>query len=174
MRERTREILIGGLWAGMIGYAAVVVVIALLNVLSGRSPFYTAALFGSALFYHLREPAALVIAPGPVLAFNMVHMVAFLGLGWLGSWLISIAERYPTTQYLVLVVILFVALHVYFAMAFLTRPLLGELVWWHVGAGGLAAAAGMGWYLFAAHPLLRRELHDIPMGEVPPAVSPPR
>lgn len=169
MHNRTRDILIGGLWAGVIGYGAVVVVIALLNVLSGRSPFYTAALFGSALFYHLQDPAALVIAPGPVLAFNMVHMLVFLGLGLICSWLVSLAERYPTTQYLVLVAMLFVAFHVYFAMAFLTRPLLGELVWWHVGAGGLAGAVGMGWYLLAAHPFLRRELREIPMGEVPQA-----
>lgn len=172
MRARTRETLIGGLWAGVIGYGAVVVIVALLNVLSGRSPFYTPALFGSALFYHLHDPAALVIAPGPVLSFNMVHMVVFLGLGLLCSWLLSVAERFPTTQYLVLVLLLFVALHVYFAMAFLTRPLLGELVWWHVGVASLAAAGGMGWYLFATHPFLRRELREIPMGEVPPPVRP--
>lgn len=168
MRTRTRDTLIDGLWAGVIGYAAVVIVVALLNLLSGRSPFYTAALFGSALFYHLGDPAALVIAPGPVLAYNMVHMVVFLGLGLLCAWLVSLAERFPTTQYLVLVLLLFVVAHVYFAMAFLTRPLLGDLVWWHVGAGSFAAAAGMGWYFFSSHPFLRRELRDLPMGEVPP------
>ena len=169
MRAQTRDTLIGGLWAGVIGYGAVVVIVTMLNVLAGRSPFYTAALFGSALFYHLRDPAALVVAPGPVLAFNMVHMVVFLGLGLLCAWIVSLAERVPTTQYLVLVLLLFVALHVYFAMAFLTRPLLGELVWWHVGIASLAAAIGMGWYLLATHPFLRRELREIPMGDVPPA-----
>jgi ABC-type Na+ efflux pump permease subunit len=168
MRAQTRDILIDGLWAGVIGYGVVVVVVALLNVLSGRSPFYTAALFGSALFYHLRDPAALVVAPGPVLAYNMVHMVVFLGLGLLCAWLVSLAERFPTTQYLFLVLLLFVAFHVYFAMAFLARPLLGELVWWHVGIASLAAAVGMGWYLLANHPVLRRELREVPMGETPP------
>lgn len=170
MRAQTRDTLIGGLWAGMIGYGTVVVVVALMNALSGRSPFYTAALFGSALFYHLRDPAALIVAPGPVLAFNMVHMVVFLGLGFICAWLISLGERFPTTQYLVLVLLLFVALHVYFAVAFLTRPLLGELVWWHIGIASLGAAIGMGWYLLAAHPFLRRELREIPMGDVPPPV----
>jgi hypothetical protein len=170
MRAQSRATLIGGLWAGLIGYAAVVVVIALLNLLAGRSPFYTAALFGSALFYHLSDPAALVVAPGPVLAYNMVHMVAFLGIGLLCSWLVGLAERFPTVTYLVLVVLLFVGFHIYFAMALLARPLLGDLVWWHIGAGSFAAVVGMGWYLFAAHPLLRRELRDIRMGDVPPAV----
>ena len=39
MRGRTRDILIDGLWAGIIGYGAVVVVVALLKLVSGRSPF---------------------------------------------------------------------------------------------------------------------------------------
>jgi len=169
MRAETRDTLTGALWAGLIGYGAVVVVIALLNVLAGRSPFYTAALFGAALFYHLRDPAALVVAPGPVLAYNMVHMLAFLGIGLLASWLVGLAERFPTAMYLILVLLLFVAFHIYFAMALLARPLLGELAWWHIGAGSFTAVVGMGWYLFTAHPLLRRELRQIPMGDAPPA-----
>lgn len=169
MRTQTRNVLIGGLWAGLIGYGAVVIVIALLNVLAGRSPFYTAALFGSALFYHLQNPAVLTIAPGPVLAYNMVHMLAFLVIGYVASWLVGVAERFPAATYFILVLFLFVAFHVYFAMALLARPLLGEIAWWHIAAGSFAAAVGMGWYLFTAHPLLRRELRATPMGDVPPA-----
>jgi hypothetical protein len=170
MRAQSQETLVGGLWAGLIGYGAVVVVIALLNLLAGRSPFYTAALFGSALFYHLDNPATLVVSPGPVLAYNMVHMVAFLGIGLLCSWLLGLAERFPTAMYFILVLLLFVGFHIYFAMALLARPLLGELAWSHIGAGSFAAVVGMGWYLFTAHPLLRRELREIRMGDVPPAV----
>ena len=170
MRAQSRETLIGGLWAGLIGYGAVVVVVAFLNVLAGRSPFHTAALFGSALFYHLQNPAELVVAPGPVLAYNMVHMVTFLGIGLLCSWLVGLAERFPTAMYLILVLLLFVGFHLYFAMTLLARPLMGELAWWHIGAGSFAAVVGMGWYLFTAHPLLRRELQEIRMGDVPPAV----
>jgi hypothetical protein len=45
----------------------------------------------------------------------------------------------------------------------------GLLVWWHIGIASLAAAIGMGWYLLASHPFLRRELREVPMGDVPPA-----
>lgn len=168
MRVQTRDTLIGGLWAGLIGYGAVVVVVGLLNLLAGRSAFYTAALFGSALFYHLQNPALLDVSPGPVLAYNMVHMLAFLVIGYFASWLVALAERFPTAIYLILVLLLFVGFHVYFALALLARPLLGEVAWWQIGAGSFAAVVGMGWYLLTAHPALRRELRDIPMGEVPP------
>ena len=36
MRAATRDVLSGGLWAGLIGYGSVAVVIAVLNVLAGR------------------------------------------------------------------------------------------------------------------------------------------
>lgn len=170
MRSATRDVLTGGLYAGLIGYATVVVFIALLNLLAGRSPFYTAALFGSALFYGLKDPATLIVAPGPVLSYNMVHMVGFLGLGMLASWLVALAERYPVVQYFILVLLIFVAFHVYGALVLFAHPLLGAEAWWHVGAGTLAAALLMGWYLWRGHPLLRRQLSELPMGEVPRSV----
>lgn len=167
MRAQARLVLSGGLAAGLIGYAAVVGVMAALNVVLGRSPFYTAALFGSALFYGLRDPALLVVAPGPVLSYNMVHMVTFLALGTGASWLVTLAERNPAAQYFVLVVLLFVAFHVYGALLLFAQPLLGASAWWEIGIGSVAAAALMGWYLWVGHPLLRRELRDTPMGDVP-------
>jgi hypothetical protein len=167
MRAATRDVLNGGLYAGLIGYATVVIVVAALNVLAGRSPFYTAALFGAALFYGLKDPAALVIAPGPILAYNAAHMVAFLALGFGASWLVSLAERYPTALYAVLVAMIFVAFHVFAALGLFAQPLLGAAGWWQIGAGTVAAALLMGWYLWRRHPLLRREVREFPMGEAP-------
>jgi hypothetical protein len=166
MTERTRLVLSGGLVSGLIGYATVVVVVSLFNVISGHSPFHTSALFGSVLFYGLEDPAALTIEPGPVLAYNMVHVLAFLTLGMLASWLVSLAEKYPYAQYFVLVVLIFVVFHVFAALMLFAGPLLGGRAWIIVGGAGVAAAILMGWYLLKIHPLLRRELREIPMGVV--------
>jgi hypothetical protein len=166
MTERSRLVLAGGLFSGLIGYGTVVVVVSLLNVLGGRSPFYTAAMFGSALFYGLEDPAALAIAPGPVLAYNMVHVLTFLAIGMFASWLVSVAEKYPPAQYLVMVVLIFVAFHVFAALMLFAEPLLGGGAWMTVGISGVAAAILMGWYLLKTHPLLRKELREIPMGAV--------
>jgi hypothetical protein len=154
-----------GLAAGGVGYAAVIVVVSVLNLIAGRSPFYTAAMFGSALFYGLHDPSALVVSAGPVLSYNMVHLVAFLVLGVGGSGLVAVAERYPTAQYLVLVLLLFVGFHVFGAVALFAVPLLGDETWWHVGAGTLAGAVAMGWYYLRRYPLIRREAAMLPMGE---------
>lgn len=170
MRTQTRLLLSGGLVAGLIGYGTVVVVMAMMNVIFGRSPFYTAALFGAVLFYDLADPAALVISAGPVLAYNMVHLVAFLGLGMVASWLVTLSERYPTAQYFVLVALVFVAFHVYGALMLFAQPLLGGSAWWEIGVGTAAAAVTMAAYLVLGHPFLRRELRELPMGATPPEV----
>jgi hypothetical protein len=167
MTEKTKLVLSGGLVSGLIGYATVIVVVSALNVLTGRSIFHTAALFGSSMFYGLEDPAALQIEPGPVLAYNMVHVLAFLAIGLFASWLVSVAERYPPAQYFILVTLVFVAFHIFGALLLFSEPLLGGGAWVIVGVAGVAAAATMGWYLMKTHPLLRQELREIPMGDVP-------
>lgn len=170
MRNFSRMVYGDGLTAGVIGYGTVVVVMAVFNVVAGRSAFYTPALFGSALFYGLRDPAALVVRAGPVLAYNAAHLVAFLAVGLLAAWLVAIAERSPTAQYAIIVLLLLVAAHAAVALVFFARPLVGAAGLWPLAGASAAAAGAMGVFLWRAHPFLRRELREIPMGQVPPAV----
>jgi len=167
MNERTQTILRGGLMAGLIGYGTIVVFFAVLNLFEGRSPFYTAALLGSALFQGLRDPAAVQVTARPVFAYNAVHLLAFLAAGFLASWLVAEAERHPAAQYLVLVLLLVIAFHVYGAVLLAAQPLFGPGAWWRTGVPSLAAALLMGWYLLRLHPALRQEMREIPMGDVP-------
>ncbi len=165
MKASTETLLTEGFAAGLIGYAAAIAVVAGIDLVAGRSIFFTPALFGATLFYGLEDPSALAVAPGPVLAYNMVHLLAFLLLGLTGAWLTGLAERYPAAQYLVLVLLAFIGFHVYVALLFFAQPLLGTAGWWKLGLGSVVAAGAMGWFLLRSHPLLRRELREIPMGD---------
>lgn len=162
-----QDILGSGIVAGVIGYAVVALVLAVLNIDAGRSPFYTAALLGSALFYHLTDPATLVVTAGPVFAYNALHLLVFLGLGLLMSWLVSLAEHYPVALYLILFPLLFVAAHMFLALVIFAQPLLGVAGVWQIGLGSVPAAAAMAWYMWRTHPLLQHALRDTPLGEVP-------
>ena len=113
MQQRTRAFLSGGFWAGFIGYVTVVVLVAVFNMVAGRSPFYTAALFGNALLFGETDASSLAIAPGPVLAFNMIHLLVFLVLGFIASLCVTIGERYPVSQYGLFAALLLVGLHLY-------------------------------------------------------------
>lgn len=158
-----RGTLLHGLYAAMIGYGVVVVFFALVNLLAGRSPLHTAALFGAVLCYGLEDPAALTVTARPVLAYNMLHMLVFLALGMGGSWLVGVAERHPPTRYLALFVLVFVFAHTVAGLVLFAQPLY-PVTWWHLAGATLLAAIAMVWYLATRHPGLVRELRSVPMG----------
>lgn len=167
MKTNWQKVLLGGMAAGGIGYVTIIVVSAGFNVLAGRSPFYTAAAFGSVLFYGLRNAANLEIAPGPILAYNALHALVFLVMGIGTAWLLEKAEQYPVFQYVVLFALVFVGFHAFAALLLFAQPLLGTSASWQIGGAGLLAAILMGGYFWRTHPVLRREMKEIQWGDVP-------
>ncbi len=61
-----RRTLSQGLIAGVIGFATVASVFAVANIAGGRSPFYSANVLGSVLFYDVMEPASMPVTAPPV------------------------------------------------------------------------------------------------------------
>ena len=167
MRKETEIVLQGGLFAGLIGYFTIVLFFVVFNLVGGHSPFYTAALLGSALFFGLQDPALLQITPAAVLTFNMVHALVMLAVGFVTSWLVGKSEKYPVSHYAVLVALIFVGFHLFGAVYFFASPLMGSGAWLPIALASVAAAFTMGGYLLWLHPALRNQLTRIPMGEVP-------
>lgn len=168
MKTTTQQILTDGAVAGALGSVAAAVALGLLNLLTGKSVVYTAALFGSAIFYGISDPAAVSISAGPIAAFNGLHLITFLAIGMLAAWLVSLGERYPVTQYLLFALLVLLGLLIYAGAVTFALPLLGPSAWWQVGLASAAAVLLMTGYLMLRHPLLRREMHDIQWGEVAP------
>ncbi|MFW6330134.1 MAG: hypothetical protein ACOC3J_00275 [Gemmatimonadota bacterium] len=158
--SRAQRFMIDGLVAGLIGYATVAAFFALLNLLQGRSIFYTAALLGADLFYGLDDPADLTITAGPVLAYNGLHLLAFLIVGALMAWLTRLAERIPQGWYLVGTAFLLVMAHVFGLPIWFDPPVRAAIPLWLVVAASSLAAFAMAAYLIAAHPRLRAGFRD--------------
>lgn len=158
MKTRNEQLLTQGLVTGLIGYATVVLFFLVLNLLAGRSPFYTAALLGETLFYGVRDPAAVVVWAGPVIAYNGLHLLLFLALGLLTAWLARLSERGPEFWYLSIIAFLFVVFHMYGALLLLTEPFREVFPVWQSFLAGALASVAMGLYLVWARPDLRREL----------------
>lgn len=170
MGKRNKGVWATGFVAGIIGYFAVALVFAIINLVMGRSPFYTAALLGSSLFYGLTDPAALEIAVGPVAAFNAAHLVAFLSAGLITSWLFVLGERIPVVQYVAFAGLVLVGLNIYVGVAVVAWRVMGDAAWWQVGFAGSVAAIAMLVYLLRAHPVLAREMRDLPWEQPPEEV----
>lgn len=149
-----------GLMVGLIGYVTIAIAVSLGDLLMGRSFFYTVSLLGEWMFYDLRDPAQLRIWPGPVFAYNGLHLLTFLGFGMLSSWLATMSERGPLYWYAGLVMFLFVFIHMFAAVLLMTEPLRREIPFALVLVPSLLSVAAMSWYLLRTHPQLEHEMAD--------------
>jgi hypothetical protein len=155
MNSGVRRTFVQGLIAGGIGFGTVVLVFALANVLAGRSPFYTSALLGAALFTEITDPAMVEVTPSTVLAYNGVHLMVYLAFGVVAAALASLADRGRQLWYVSLFFYVFVSFHLYGAVqAFAApmRPALSDVAIWLAGG---AASVAMAAYLLWMHPRMR-------------------
>lgn len=160
MKAERAEVLTHGLAAGVLGYAVVVAFYAIWNMLLGRSPFFSAALLGEAAFFGLRDPSDLVLRAAPVLAFNGLHLLAFLTIGMIASWLAALSERGAQFWYIGLSLFLYGILHVLGLVLWLAEPLRAALPIWTLLTATVLSLLGMSLYLVIVHPGLRRELRE--------------
>ncbi len=158
MRASTRTLLSQGFLTGIIGYALVAGSYVVMNTLAGRAPLSTAAALGHALFGNGGMPASPAADPGPLIAYNGVHLLFFVLIGIAAAWLIAEAELHPRLWYLVAFAFIAGFIYSYFAVVVAVAELSVEISPWSIVAANLAAAAGMGIYLAQVHPDLGRRI----------------
>jgi hypothetical protein len=151
MRPERAQVLTQGLVAGFVGYAAVVAFISLANLVSGRPVFHTAAALGTTLFYGLSDPTALAIEPGPVLAYNGIHLTLSLAAGIVAAWLLFETERHHFIWYFVLFIFVAGFLFSLLAIGIVGAEIAHLVPWWSVVAANLVWAVALGGYLWYQH-----------------------
>lgn len=155
MTTNWRGIITQGIVAGLLGFAAVALVFALVNLGAGRSPFYSAAVLGSTLFYGVTDPALVRVTPATVLAYNGLHLVVFLGFGILAAALAALADRGWQLWFVALFFFIFVSFHLIAAVQGLAAPMRSALSDTMVWGAGLVASVAMALYIVRGHPGMR-------------------
>ncbi len=153
-----------GFIGGLIGASAVAVWFLIVDLIAGQ-PFFTPAMLGQALFWGLRDPAALEITFASVVVYTAVHVLLFGIVGITAAGLAFLVEKFPSTLFLVVVFFAIFEIGFYIVVALGAQPLLGALAWWSVAIGNAVAAFGMGFYLWKAHPRIATALEEHPLGE---------
>lgn len=154
---RPRHILWEGLITGLIGAGAVAFWFLLVDTVAGH-PLYTPAILGSAATIGLRDPELVVISIQSVGAYTAFHLLAFFAVGVVASVLAHEAEKSLNILWLVVEFFLVFEFAFYATVGLVFAPLLAELAWINVAVGNLIAAAGMGYYLWHAHPDIGAQL----------------
>lgn len=157
MRPHRAEVLWEGFVAGLLGYATVAVFFGVFNLVEGRSFFFTAALLGEALIGPVVPAGELRVSVGPVLAYNGIHLLAFLAIGTVAAWLVIFAEEHPGAWYLVFFLFLAGFLFSVVLVLLYAAPVADAMPWGSVLGANAAAGLAMGGYLTRAHPRVWRQ-----------------
>lgn len=159
MTKGSRRFLKQGFITGLVGAVAVATWFLIVDSIAGR-PFYTPAILGSAAALGLRDPAEVVISLQSVGAYTAFHFLAFFAVGIVAAALAEEAARSLDVLWLVAEVFLVFEIGFYGVIALVFTSLLGELTWINVAVGNFIASASMGFYLWRAHPEIRKQLVD--------------
>ncbi len=152
-QESVSAIYTEGVIAGVVGAGVLAAWFLILDMLNGR-PFYTPTLLGSALFrsHHAAgELGAIQVSVEMTLMYTWVHLMVFVGIGGVASWLLDHAEHNANFGFAVLLLAVFFELAFVSAAFVVAEPILGLLAWPSVLVGNLLAAAGMAGYFFFRH-----------------------
>ncbi len=147
-----------GLITGFIGYLTVALLFAVTDVGAGEGLFHTPAVLGSALFFGGGEGVGAVEGPGPIIAYNGLHLLVSLFIGLGASWLILQAERNRPLWYGVFFIFLAGFIYSVVLVGVLAAEIAHVLPWGAVVLANALAGATAGGYLWWRHTQLWREL----------------
>jgi len=147
----TSDILLDGLFTGMIGALVVALWFFVLDLAAGR-PLFTPALLGTFLMHGGEAARQTTVAPLEIAAYTAFHFVAFLLVGLAFSWMMTLFERFPIMFFVILVLFVCLQLAFFGLNVVLGAQLMGELRWWTVVVANVLAAAGMTLYQWKRHP----------------------
>jgi len=152
-----RSIFGEGVVVGLLGATAVAVWFLLYDLAAGV-PFRTPALLGATILDGLRDPTALVITPGLVLKYTVVHGLAFLTFGIAAAGLFALVDY--ERRVLFAVFMLFCCFEVFLVGMVMTlaERLLDDIPIWSILGANLLAAVVMLGFLFRSHHRVPREV----------------
>ena len=158
----SRGVVSDGLIAGFIGAGLVAFWFLVLDLMAGV-PFHTPNLLGHILIGGGAEKALASphINIGIVGAYTLFHVLSFVVVGVLASYVVTMFERKTAAG--IALIFLFIVFEIGFLVvsSVLGAKLLGELGAVTVGSSNLIAAVGMAAYLWYRHPYMRENLSHL-------------
>lgn len=162
MKRSTADVLYEGLMAGLLGAVAVALFFGVVNLIAGRDFFWTAAVLGQPLVGGPPSDGTVEVTAAPVFAYNGMHVLVFLVLGFGASWLVLETERHPELWYFG--AFFFVALMLYHVALMAAFSYQAEVPWslpWvQVMVGMFFGTAAMSAWFARLHPGLVHEVQE--------------
>jgi hypothetical protein len=148
MNEQKARLIREGFFAGIVGYGAVVALFAIANVMSGENVLHTPLVLGTALLGGAVDQTGPF---APILAFNGLHLLVSLALGFGASILAARAEQDHDLGSGLVFFVLALGGWVPIFFGAMTVEYLHALAWWEVLAGSAVGGVATLGYIALAH-----------------------
>lgn len=163
--QSKQTVLHQGIVAGLIGAVAVAVWFLLVDIAEGRA-FFTPALLGSVVFWGVRDATAVVVNFQTIVAYAVIHGIAFLAVGVIVSRLLSAAEKEPGLLAVLLQLFIGLELGFHAMSALVFTSISAHVAWFNVVIANLIAAGAMGYYFWRKRLVMHRGLFQPPLDNV--------
>jgi hypothetical protein len=153
-----------GVVAGVCGYIAVVLVVTIVDVLSGRAALHTASHLGAWLFHPVEDA---LTGPGwpSAIAYNGLHLVVSLFVGIVAATMVAFSERMTGFWYVALMVLIALAIYTVGVLGAIAVEFKAITDWPTAVLGTGAWLTGITVYLRFAHPRLMGQMREESAGQ---------
>ena len=155
-------LLTNGLVTGLIGAGAVALVFFLIDIIAGQ-PLRTPSALGSVVFLGADSPEDVVMNPGIVGAYTIIHILVFAAVGLLMVLVARQLERTPGMWLLVTLAFIVLEGMSLPLLGMLGHSVLGAAALWQITLGNVIALGAMGYWVWRISPELRHKLLDEPV-----------
>ena len=145
-----RQTMLEGVIGGTLGAFTVALWFLCLDASTGQ-PFRTPALLGATVFDGLRDPGALHITLRLVLAYTVLHWLAFIAFGLVLAGVLAAADQDPGLLFVVCMLLCCFEVFALGLISILAEWLFEVLTWWSLILANLLAGLTMLGFFFGRH-----------------------
>jgi hypothetical protein len=152
-----------GLLTGALGAAVVAVWFLVTDTLQGR-PLSTPSILGQVILFGNTAPSVTPPETGPVIAYTLLHIGAFVLFGILVTQLVHFAMSSSLARFALMMLAVVFELFFLIMLYAVFHATSYLFPWWSVLAANTLSLLSMGAYLKRGHPGLRHQYRKEPLG----------
>jgi hypothetical protein len=161
--QHRHDLLREGIITGILGAIAVAGWFLVIDALQGRL-LATPSVLGQVILFNNPNPVVTPVQTGPIVAYTLLHVGAFIGFGIVLTHLVHLAMYSPLVRFALMIVAVVFELFFFMVTYALYTGTSSLFPWWSVLAANTLSLLAMGFYLLRRHPGLKRQFQREPLG----------
>lgn len=157
------DLLREGILAGAIGAVVVAGWFLVTDLVQGR-PFSTPSVLGQVILYGITDPVVTPPAPGPVVAYTLLHFGAFALFGVVVTHMVHLSMSSGLARFALMTLAVVFELFFFMVTYALFTGTSFLFPWWSVLAANTLSLLAMSYTLMRRHPGLRQRFEGEPLG----------